>query len=297
ELDRRRAEASPTPSRANVVELGTSGRNDQQGPANIFDQPVEQVEQRRLGPVDVLDEHDGGPMGHHLLHEAHPTGLKPVAGCERVHVARNVQSERETEDGPLPQVLQHRFWWIAFENPEFLLENLAEWPVGDSSPVRETTARSAKRLGNLASKLLPELADQPRLADAGLAADCHEVRAGALGYRPVGVLHAGQLCPPGDERTTKAADAPRAHQRKGPQQTPASQPFRLALGLDDRGLCELESATNSGHGPLPREDLAGGGRLLEPRRDVDRVAGDKRASLAGAAEDDFAGVHAYAQRQ
>lgn len=60
---------------------------------------------------------------------------------------------------------------------------------------------------------------------------------------------------------------------------------------------EVERAPNDSHGPFGYEDLARRRRLLEPRRDVDRVTRDERAPDAGRADRDLPGVDTDAQRQ
>ena len=67
---------------------------------------------------------------------------------------------------------------------------------------------------------------------------------------------------------------------------------RLSLRLDESRLCEFESATDGSRGPLSYENLSWAGSLLEPGRDVDRIARDEGASLARPPDDDLPGVHA-----
>jgi hypothetical protein len=56
-------------------------------------------------------------------------------------------------------------------------------------------------------------------------------------------------------------------------------------------LVELECASRGRDRPLPGENLARLGSLLEPRRDVDRVTRDEGAAFAGAADHDLSRVH------
>jgi hypothetical protein len=61
--------------------------------------------------------------------------------------------------------------------------------------------------------------------------------------------------------------------------------------LEHARLADLDGAAHQHFGAAAEQDLAGGGRLLEPRGDVDGVAGDERLPLA---DDDLAGVDADA---
>src|SRR5438552_19190978 len=87
----------------------------------------------------------------------------------------DVETEGETEDLAPGQATPHLLRRIALEDPEVLLEHLAEWPVGDPVPVRETASGPAKRGRVLAGEDIEELSHQPRLADARLADNRHEM--------------------------------------------------------------------------------------------------------------------------
>jgi len=70
--------------------------------------------------------------------------------------------------------------------------------------------------------------------------------------------------------------------------------LRLAFHLEGSSLLGLDRIANEPTRPTSDQRLAGRRRLLEPRGDVDRVACDKRLSLAG---DDLAGVDADADTE
>ena len=70
ELDRRRAHAASPPPGTGVEELGSREADDQKRSTNPVRQMLDEVEERRLRPVDVLEEEDEGldlrdPL-HHL---------------------------------------------------------------------------------------------------------------------------------------------------------------------------------------------------------------------------------------
>ena len=118
---------------------------------------LEQVEERVLGPVQVLDEHDDGPLGAQLLQQVDPRLLEPVARRERVQVARDVEAERQAEDLAPGELRADAIGLVALEDPEVLLEDLAERPVGDPAPVGEAAAGAAQRLRHLVGESLPQL--------------------------------------------------------------------------------------------------------------------------------------------
>ena len=124
------------------------------GAANVAHDPLEQIEQRRLGPVEVLDEQrPAGSLGRQLVEEARPT--RRGAGH-----ARRVDGGRRRRRGPAssPRISRspRRRRTSSGESlsrmPRCSFEHLAERPVGDAVAVGEAAAGAAQRLG------LPRLA-------------------------------------------------------------------------------------------------------------------------------------------
>ena len=60
------------------------GRDHEQRPFGAVEHVLEQLEELRLGPVDVLDEHDRGLVGDDLGQELGPGILEAIADGERV---------------------------------------------------------------------------------------------------------------------------------------------------------------------------------------------------------------------
>src|SRR5207237_10469224 len=87
------------------------------------------------------------------------------------------------------------------------------------------------------------------------------------------------------ERALQPADAARAHQRQRTDQPAADDTVGLSLCVDRGRRIELEGTSHSCGRALADEDLARRGRLLEPRGDVDCIAGDERAALSRPAAD------------
>ena len=84
-----------------------------------------------------------------------------------------------------------------------------------------------------------------------------------------------ELAVAADERLLQPADAPRPHQRQRPRERGAHDAVLLPLGLHPPRVAELERAPHERSRALSDEDLVRPGRLLEARRDVDRVPGDE----------------------
>jgi hypothetical protein len=95
-----------------------------------------------------------------------------------------------------------------------------------------------------------------------------------------------------DESPGQVADPARPHERKCPDDAAAAHTFRLSLRLDGDGLGELERSARRADRPLPGEDLARRGALLQSGRDVHGISGDERAPFAGTPHDDFARIDA-----
>ena len=114
--------------------------------------------------------------------------MQPVLRRERMQVARDVQPECEAEDLALVEPVAHHVGRVALEDAEVLFQNFAERPVGDALAVGETSPRSAQRLRLRLRKLLPQLADQTCLADAGVAENRDEDRMRSLDRAAVGGL-------------------------------------------------------------------------------------------------------------
>ena len=96
ELDRGHVPAPPSP-----LELGPGRGDDQERAAHIADRPLEQLEERRLGPVDVFHEQDERTSRADLVQELDPGIPETVARRQRVQVAGDVAAEREAEDRPI----------------------------------------------------------------------------------------------------------------------------------------------------------------------------------------------------
>ena len=245
--------------------------------------------------MHVLDQHHERPLRNEVGQEPNPSGMQPVAGSQRVKVARDVEAERQPEDLVLAESRTHVVGRVALEDAEVLFQDLREGPERDAVAVRHAAAGAPQRLGLLVGKPFPELAHQACLADAGVALHRDEHRAAAVRCSAISGAAPLQLRVSADERPRKAADASGPHQRERAQHLPAANALGLSLRLDRLCIAELERASRRGDGPLAGEDHPGLRRLFEPRRDVDGVAADERAARARDPGDHLARVHPDAE--
>jgi hypothetical protein len=65
---------------------------------HVAEEPLEQVEQRLVGPVEVFEQDDRRALARQLAEEVHPCLVQAVARRERMQVAGDVEAEREAED-------------------------------------------------------------------------------------------------------------------------------------------------------------------------------------------------------
>lgn len=248
-----------------------------------------------LGPVEVLHEQHDRTLRGELGEKVRPRVLEAVAHEQRVLPGRDVDPEREREEPTLAEELEHTLGAVALEDAEVLLQHLGQRPVRDPLAVGQAAAGAAERLRRVVREPIPELAHEAGLADARVADDRNQPRPPVLGHPAQRREEPFELPVAADEHTLQAAHSSRAHQRERAQERPAPHAGRLALRLDRPLVAELEGSARSRHRPLADQDLARLGTLLEPRRDVHRIARDERASLSWPPDDDLARVDADAK--
>ena len=161
-----------------------------------------------------------------------------------------------------------------------LLQHLDHRPVGDPLAVGQAAAADDRRLDRG-----EELGRQPRLADTGIPDHGHELAPSLLEGALPGCLQALQLARPADEghlvpalRRFVDRDEPMCRNR-----------LCLPLQLERLDRLGLDRVADERERVLADQDLARLRGLLEPRGDVDRVAG--RQPLLGSGHD-LAGVEA-----
>ena len=145
-----------------------------------------------------------------------------------------------------------------------LLQHLDDRPVGDPLAVGEAAAADDRRVDRR-----QQLRDQPRLADAGVADDRHQLAA-LLGPHALPRLpHERELALTPDEQRVVPPLRRVAHA----QQPVGGNRLGLALQLERLDRLDLDRVANERERRLPDQHLARLRRLLQPRGDVDRIAG------------------------
>ena len=166
-----------------------------------------------------------------------------------------------------------------------LLDRLDDRPVRDALAVGEAPAADDRRV-----QPPQELRDEPRLADAR-DAEQREQLARAVAIRRARTPPAAGAARARDRRTARRSrrrGRPAAHR----DQAVRLDRLRLALQLERLDRLDVDGATHELHRLRADVHLVRRRGLLEPRGDVDRVAGDEPLARAG---DDLAGVDADAR--
>src|SRR5206468_11754242 len=103
---------------------------------------------------------------------------------------------------------------VALQDAEMLLQHLREWPVGDALAVRKAPPGPPQRLRRAAAKVVPELAQEPRLADARIAENRQKLRLPLIRDLFVDTLERLHLVVAADKGSAQAPDATWAHKRE-----------------------------------------------------------------------------------
>ena len=286
------------PVRAQFEQLGP-GQAEQQD-RDVGDrrrQPGEQAEKRRLGPVDVVDDHHEGPRvgpGSHEMADR-PLGLR-----SRRRALREPEQLRDLggDDAAVCAALDVGLDKLArlrdrvlVVDPCELPHDLADRPEGDPLAVRQAPAAHDPPP---VTDLRDELRGQARLPDARFTDDGDET---AFPLRDHGlelpleqlqlVLASGKRGPRPPRHRSDVAH---------PEQPVGRDQLGLALGVDRRRRLGVHCASNEPISALAEQHLAGACRLLQPRGDVDGIAGHEGLAARRVTRDDLAGVDADPQR-
>src|ERR671930_1730000 len=295
EPEKRGVAPSPAPRRSAVEQLGSRRADQEQRPVHVAYEALDQIEQIVFGPVEVLDQDDSGSFADEDAEKIDPCLLERVTRGERVELRGGVEAERQPENLSRAEALPHGLRRIALADPKVLLEPFSECPVGDAPPIRETATCAGERLRLPRLEPLPELAHEARLPYPAVTDDCHEMRLALLDCVLIARAEQAQLALASDERVPQPRDSARTSERHRAEDALAGNARGLSFRLGGQRPIELERATRSAHGPLPREDLARSGRLLESSRHVHGITTDEGASFPRHADHDFPGVHANSE--
>ena len=249
---------------------------------------LDHVQQRFLGPVDVL-EHE-----HERLHAREllgPRARRPEELLALVlALARTDQPGRGREQvrdrvalAARAQLLERVADRVVVGDPRRCFDHLGQRPVGDALAERKGASPQDRR----ALDALDELVDEAALADAGLAEDGDEVRAPVADRACKRVLEELQLDLTADERGRRERAL---RLRRDVEQLPTAK--RLDAAADRHGIRGLgdDHAVREAQHAGADQDRALRRRLLEPRGEIDRLACRERR--IGVLDDDLAGLDA-----
>ena len=291
-LLRQRLEYQPAahlrqPSRTLVEEIRTRQANQQEGrvvgPAGEI---LEQVEQRRLGPVDVFDDDDERLIAGELFEQTPYRPERLAGGCLRRGRADGAEDPSRDELRVLAarQDLAHTV--VAAQRPD----DGHQRPERDPVAVREAASRQCDRL---VLQRGAQLGCQARLPDPGRPDQREQPARPGRNRRGIPVPQGFQLQLAADERRvepscvcTGALD----HR----EDVPRREWIGLALQRQLVARLEHDRVLDESSRRLADEDLACARRLLEALRDVDRVARDEHLSTCAVARDYLAAVDADA---
>ncbi len=265
ERDRLRLQA-PTPRRADVDQIGTrEAQQQQRRVASPVHEMLQEVEQGRLGPMDVLDDERDRLLACATL-ERLPDRPEDVLRCD----FRKRGGELVLGVG--------------------LAEDLDEWPVGDALAIGEAaTGQDARLVGQHRD----ELEGKPRLADPRRPEDGDEPAA-SLGNGAVeGGAHLRELVAASNERCVESpAEGGRTLDHS--QQAVRDDGLRLPLERQRLDRLDVDRPAGKASRLLTDQDLARLRSLLETGGDVDGVA--RRQPLVSA-DDDLSRIDAGAELQ
>ena len=249
---------------------------------------LDHVQQRLLGPVDVL-EHE-----HERLHARELLGPRPRRPEELLALvlalARTDQPGRRREQirdrvalAARAQLLERVADRVVVGDARGRLDHLGERPVRDALAEGQGASAEDRR----ALDALDELVDEAALADAGLAEDGDQVRAAVADRARKRVLQDLQLDLTSDERGRRKRAL---RLRRDVEELPAAK--RLDAAADRHGIRGLgdDDAVREAQHAGPDQDRPLGRGLLEPCGEVDGLA--RRERRVGVLDDDLAGLDA-----
>ena len=276
ELDRGGAQSPTTPAGPDVEQLRPREADDQQRRVlDALGEVLDQLEQRILGPVDVFEDEDqrlgvgqlGGPFvrrpGDLLLAAL---GFDPLehAHGEGEQVGHRVVAAARAELG-------HGFVdRVVVRDPGRDLDHLGERPVRDALAVGERAAGKNRR----AFDAVRELAREAALSHARLAVDGEEMRAAIADHARERVVKQLELVLAADEARRDRRDSPVG--LEDAHEPPHGQRIVEPLQLEEAALLGVHDRQRQPACKRADQDLPGLGDLLEPRRDVHRLAGCER---------------------
>ena len=150
---------------------------------------LDEREQGVVRPVHVLKHKREGTRGRYELEKATPSRERRLGPLVQADACRRRCSDQRRESGGEPLLLgairydsldsRHELRRrlvrsVGREDPAVLLDDLAQRPEGDALAIREAAPVAPDQ--SLLRRGRAKLGDEPRLADARLPGDRHELR-------------------------------------------------------------------------------------------------------------------------
>ena len=283
ELDRRRADAASAPVRADVEQLRPGETDDQQRPVlHPVGHVLDQLEERILGPVDVLEDEDERLR---LRHQLPPLARRPrdlllaalAVDCFEDAARQAEQVGHRLRRAAVAKLLDRDVERIVVGDVGRALHHLGQGPVGDALAVREAAALEDGR----AFERGEELVHHAALADARLSVDGEEMRAPVADGPGERVLEELDLVVPPDERRDRD---PCRRAAVGADRDPDPDGLLAAPDLDGADIVDLDPAERQPVHARADQDLTGISDLLQSRSEIDGLAGGE-GRVAGAGDD------------
>ena len=311
-LEEERAEAARARAPAGVA-IGQLRPGERDHEDRLVPRPLEQVldelDERGVGPLDVLEDQDDGALLGHALEEQPPAGeeILAVRGAAVAEAEQLLQARLDERallrvgdhllDHP-GQLCERGLGRLVLADPRPHPHHLGERPEGDRVAVGEAAALVPPDGLDEAVDVLLELPGEARLADAGDPDDREEVRLLLVGRAVEELLDEAQLAVAADERRLEPGGASLAaavgdHAQRAPELgglALALELVRARVLVGDRRLAGAPRRVADEH----RARL---GRRLDARRGVDEVARDHALALGAERDRRLAGEDAGADAQ
>jgi hypothetical protein len=184
-----RIRLAATPPRPALEQLRPCRAEDKERHAGgAVDELIDEVEQTVVGPMEVFEDQNEGPLLGQRLEEPAPRRERLREGAGRMFLVTEADEGREVSCDPAPlggvgchhvdralELLLSLSRPIAFENACLRLHHLAEGPEGEALAVGKGTPLAPGDEVGLLLEHAHELVDEPRLADAGNADERDEL--------------------------------------------------------------------------------------------------------------------------
>src|SRR5919106_1305934 len=289
ELDRGRPDTASAPPRSCVEQLRSRETEYEERRADPVGEVLDEIEQRLLGPVDILKEEDKRLHVAERLHDL-PRRPRDLLGAS-LALERLEHPRREPEHvrdrlllAARAQLLERLLQRVVVGDAGGGLDHLRQRPVGDSLAVRQAASRQDAR----ALEPVDELPREAALADSRLAEDREQVRAAVANGARERVLEELELGLATDEGSARAERTRRTVERL--DDAPGAELPVDALELERAGVLDDERPGGESMRGRTDEDLSRPRDLLEPRGQVHGLTGDERR--VGVLDDDLPSLDA-----